>query len=753
MIRLAQIFSKAWWLTTGADTFVGGASTDVFNALTVKADGGAATTLSAFDSIDGGAGNDTLNIYSDGATNTAALSASATVKNVETININNSGAGFGAVDASKFVGATAVNQVASSSNVSKLAATTTAGFKGVTLSANADQAGVATTALARSVSAADTATTVTVALDGVKGDAATAAAVVQGVAVQGLNATVQNQAALSVSGAALTGVTVSGTVAQATTTTGAAAASLALKVTAGLDVQALAINTALATTLTADKTGTKALTGVDASASTGAITYTTANSSVATIKTGAGNDTVTIVTTTSNTVGAVVDALVETGAGNDKVTVNTTGTGKTTVNAGEGDDTITLTSALTTSTRIDGGAGTDKLVLSNGGTLVAGDYALIGSTVSNVEKLAFGVAVVADASKLAQFSELSFVAGTNTLTGATAAQTLIANGALTASATGYVLDSDAVLTGDQTTYAGTLNLTAQAALTPAAQAIVVNADTANVTVTAGSGTTAAAAASQAAANITTITGDVKTLSIATVNGVDNANLTSATAKADTLSVAAVTADATHLAALTTLTLSGTGSVSLDASAAVKLATIDASTLGGTLAYGASAGNVTGGLTFTGNAAVAENIKLGAGHDVITANSAYGKMDTITGFDSVKETNNGKSTTDVLKFGVLDTSSTTAAVATAATAGALAEKLVLSANATTLELAFVEAAAASGSGAATTAGKVVTFQLAGNTYLFQDASSATDQKILDNADLAIKIVGLHNFAADFDAFVA
>ena len=63
------LLGHTFTLTTGADTFVGGASTDVFNALTVKADGGPATTLSAFDSIDGGAGKDTLNIYSDGIDN------------------------------------------------------------------------------------------------------------------------------------------------------------------------------------------------------------------------------------------------------------------------------------------------------------------------------------------------------------------------------------------------------------------------------------------------------------------------------------------------------------------------------------------------------------------------------------------------------------------------------------------------------------------------------------------------------------
>lgn len=719
-------FSQAWWLTAGADTFVGTSGNDIINALTVKADGTAATTLSAFDSIDGGAGNDTLNIFADGTSNTSTLAANVTVKNVETININNSGAGFGAVDASKFVGATLVNQVGVASAVTNLAAGTVAGFN-------------ALTATSLAVTAATAATTANVALTAAKGVVTT------------------NVATLAIDGAALTGVTVTGTIAQTTTTAGAAAASLALNVVLAKDVQAGTVNTAVKTTLTIGNdaaTSTKALTSVDASASTGAVTYTSAGTAVQTIKTGAGNDTVTIQTTTSNTVGAVVDALVDTGAGDDKITVSTTGTGKTTINAGAGNDTITLTVGLNTAARIDGGAGTDKLVLSTGGTLVAGDYALIGATVSNVEQLAFGAAAVADASKLAQFSELTFFStGTNTVTEVASTQALIATGDLTASAAGYKAAVAAPATA--AVYAGSVNVTSKAALAPGAQAIVVNADAATVTVAAGSGTTAGVAASQTSTTSATITGDVKTLAIVTANGVDNADLTTAAAKADTLSVATVTVTANNLAALTTLTLSGNGSITLNDSAAatgtIKLATIDASALGGTLTYGATAGNVTGGLTFTGNAFVAETIKLGAGSDVITINSTYGKMDTITGFDSVKETNTLKSTTDVLKFSTLDTS------LAGVVANAVATKVTLSANATTVDLAFVEAAAASGVTTNNAVGSVVFFQFGGDTYVFQDSAavantSNTNQKVLDAGDLAVKLVGLHNFAIDFDAFV-
>ena len=690
-------------LTAGADTLVGGAASDVFNALTIDATGAAATTLSPFDSIDGGAGKDTLNIYSDGTNNTAVKAGSFAVKNVETININNSGAGtgFGAVDASKFVGATAINQVNIANAVTGLAAGTVAGFQNIGGSV--------------SVQAADAAATAAVSLTNlVEGETVTVGATGTGV---------------------LNSVTVTGTVAD--TNNDGTVANTTVAVTAGKDVQSVAVNTAVATTLVVNTNG-KAVSTVDASASTGSITYDAA-SAVANINTGAGNDTVTVNTTTSNTVGAVINALVNTGAGDDNIIVDTTGTGTTTIKAGDGNDTITMQRALIATDKIDGGAGVDKLVLTTGGTLLAGDYALIGSTVSNVEKLAFGAAASADASQLAQFNELTFATGTNTVDHAAATQTIVALGDLTATAAGYDSSTTPV------TYAGTLNVTAQAAATPAAQAIIVNADTANVKVAAASGTNAAAAASQdtfTGTKFATITGDVKTLNIVTANGVDKADLTSAAAKADTLSVAKVTVDGTHLTALTTLTLSGNGSVSVDNGAGVKLATIDASALGGTLAYGANAGNVTGGLTFIGNTSIAESIKLGAGHDDITVNSTYAKMDTITGFDAVQESATaGNSVVDFLTFGgvTLD----------GASAAGITKMALNTATDTTLALAFVHAATVSN--AATGAAQVVQFQFGGDTYLFKDGS--TNAGLLDNNDLAVKLAGQVDLSTAFATHVA
>ena len=83
--------------------------------------------------IDGGAGTDTLNVYSDNTGNVNnTFPSTITVKNVEVVNILNANAAAGVFgDASKYEGVQQLWQVGFADNVTKLAATTTAGFKAV----------------------------------------------------------------------------------------------------------------------------------------------------------------------------------------------------------------------------------------------------------------------------------------------------------------------------------------------------------------------------------------------------------------------------------------------------------------------------------------------------------------------------------------------------------------------------------------------------------------------------------------------
>jgi S-layer protein len=126
-------------LVVGVDTYAGTYANDTFNAVN------AGTTLSASDSINGSDGYDTLNIYASVGVNDVQAGS---VTSVETINIYNSATstaemyGKGTVDASMFVGATAVWQIGSKAQaIDGLSNETTAGFRGTTgqvLSVTAD---------------------------------------------------------------------------------------------------------------------------------------------------------------------------------------------------------------------------------------------------------------------------------------------------------------------------------------------------------------------------------------------------------------------------------------------------------------------------------------------------------------------------------------------------------------------------------------------------------------------------------------
>lgn len=829
------LLGHTFTLTTGADTFVGSASADTFNALTIKADGSDASTLTAFDSIDGGAGNDTLNIYTDTGTlitpktlNTT-IPSNVTVKNVETINYHNAGAVAGNdIDASKFVGATAINQIGTAAaDVINLAAGTTAGFNG------ADLADL-------SVDGAATATSAAIALTGVKGDAT-------------------NVVKLAVSGTALNSVTVAGTIAQHTATvpgsplvpavtekftatfgasvantdtitfdgfvytgtaaataaaeatafataytstnwtvaddgagtltftakaagdvanittadfavTGvataptivttvdganlipagaaidAAAASLAMGVTAGLNVESVAVNTAVATTLTVANTGTKAVSTVDASASAGAITYNAA-ATVANIKTGAGNDTANlnfIGTATANAAtlstgagndvlnvnvtqgaAAAVTATVDAGEGNDTVNLNVQAGVKYNVTAGTGDDIVAITGTVKTTDVIDGGAGNDTVSVAGQATArIADDFIVFNKVLTNFETLKFSSAegstattpVAFDASKLAaNYTTLDFATGSNVDN--VGAQALVANGALNAEAAGYVNVGEGTPAATAITYAGTLNITEKLSGT-----VQAHADTVNLTVKGGS-------ASSITANQAILTGEAKSATVTLSAGTDTKGTVATTD--DTLVASKVTiaqgTAAEGLKDLASLTLSGNGTAVVNvgtAEGAFKLVNVDASGLNSVDA----AGNVTTGLTYSSFNTEAETIKLGAGQDKITLGaSTYGKVDVVSGLNLVASAADAKlvdaTKSDILHINAVDLSAT----------GALG----FTTTQTDLDLALKDAATYSKANDNTD----VAFHMGGNTYVFHD--SVAGNGLIDATDTVVQITGQVN----------
>jgi len=645
-------------LTKGVDDINGTDGDDVINAMTTNDTIAPVTTLSSFDDIDGGDGTDTLNIFTDATffPVNAGFPASASVKNVEIININNAAPVFGPVDASNFEGATQIWQTQFADNVSNLEATTTAGFRKTTVGTFG-------------VTAAATAASAAVALE----DAAEAST-------------------FNVSGAALASAAVSGTVAD--TNNDGAIAPLTLNVTAGTDVQAVAVETSADATLTVANAGGKAVTSVDASASAGDINYMTAGVAVATIKTGAGDDMVNIKTTTP-----AAAALVETGAGNDTITVATAnGTGTTTVNAGAGNDTVTLNSDGTGKLSVDLGEGDDAFMVGGKAAVSKGDVVDGGAGTDTLQLKDVGAANISAFSNFEVFDvvglnttlDVDILASNNTVT------EIVGSGALAGASTLTNLGAGVNFraTGDmgvntlsltQKT-AGELSVTLDADGAAADLSVnATNAKTVNVVFDADSTTTAMAQEIDLSADAATAI-----------------NVTSGGSKAtNDLDVLANTK-------LTTVTVSGAQDLDLDLVGGNVVTSINASALTGDLTVNTADLKAESAV----NAFDGGMLTLGSGDDMVTVTTGakIASIGKASGEDAATQED-----FDVL----LGTGATQAGDATTASVTIKDGLLTFSgAGPTTLAdaITLVDAAV-------TTAGEAVVFEYIGDSYVFVEAGAA------------------------------
>lgn len=266
-------------LTQGVDTIAGTTANDVINALSVNpATGAPGETLNGFDSIDGGAGRDTLNVYVDADINQDQL---GTVKNVEVVNIySTEGVTLSTADASKYQGVEEFWQIGAATAVTNLADGSAAGFR------NIDAGTLSVTAAAAAASA-------TVALDNVD-DAST----------------------LLVAGAALAGVTIAGAVVDAGED---GVEAIDVDINVGKDVQTVTLNTAVAADVTIIGDNADKVTTIDASASTGDIIITGDAGSVTTVTTGSGDDVINLSEALN------LNSKIDGGEGNDTVVVGADG--------------------------------------------------------------------------------------------------------------------------------------------------------------------------------------------------------------------------------------------------------------------------------------------------------------------------------------------------------------------------------------------------------------------------------------------
>lgn len=723
--------SSIFALTQGLDNIVGTSGNDTINAFAFNVVTGAdTTTLQSVDVIDGGAGKDTLNIEVKVDTASADFNDAiqGTIKNVEIININNTAANSAAaVDASKFEGATNINQIGKANNVTNLAATTTAGFQ--------DFAAAAATF---NVTPADDAAKVSVDLKNVA-EGSTVNVLATG------TGTLKDTGTGTLNSVALTGTVVDLASEEAPKD---GVTNINLMVTAGKDVESFAVNTSTATTLTLKDGAGKSIKSVDLSVSTGSVDYRTAGVAVASIKGGAGSDKLTnkfdgTATATAATlnggagndtlnvlvtkgVATAVTAAVDAGEGNDTVNLTINGGVTYTVNVGDGNDTVAITNTVKTTDKIDGGAGTDTVSLDPlAATLAADDYIVFNKVLTGFETLKLTNKVTnLDASQLAaNYATLDL--STGSIVTKVGTQEVIAHGDVNVEAAGY---KAIVAPATEATYAGTLQITSVAS-----GIVTAKAETVNLAVKASANGNGAADNTV----ITDLAGDAKTATVTLSAAKDDNNSTATTDdQLDTAKLRFTNAAANTK--LTSLTISGNGAanvtngdVDVPNPVNTELVTVDASGL-------ASAdidGKAVAGLTYISNNAKAETIKLGTGLDVVTLNaSTYGKMDTVEGLNLVLNT--AKTGFDLTKGDGLNIGAQTAAF----------QKFTTSQ--TDFDLALKDAAAYEKvAGAGTPSDNHLVFQLGGNTYVFVDAG--TDAGLIDAGDTVVKLTGL----VDLDVLVA
>lgn len=690
---------QSFTLTTGADTIVGTVNNDTINAVMLNTAGSGVTTLGAFDKIDGGAGIDKLNIYSDGTLN-GTLPSSASVKNVEIINIFNEGGtfdtdGFGSIDASMFVGATNVNQVGDYAHVYELASSTTATFTDID------------SLWSVGVVAAMDATSASVALSNV---GATSAWV-------------------GTWGDKLTTVKVTGFLADH-------AEPMWLDVSAGYDVTSVKITTTVDSDLWVDQFGysetdgvdsTKAVTRIDASGSTGDIELD-AYDTVQTIATGWGDDTVWLNSLTAEDVistaaDETISAVLQAGAGKDTITIATTGTGATTVDAGDGDDEVLVTALGDGKLTVGLGAGNDSFASSEyilaTDVIDAGDGVdmLLLSPVDSLNSGAFrnfdafdvkGMAANLDLDILTASNPVTEIVGSGAL-GAAAVTLLNLGAGVSFRATGDMGPTNALTLTQKA--AGALAVTLDADETGTADTTI---DDVSTKIVASNATSVMAAFDTSyLARITgeTTAGDnVSTINLSTA-AATSVSVVSGGANAHNVLVLADTAATTGKVASVTITGAQALDFAFTSTGANSLASVNASAHAGGL------------ITTTGVLKNSGSITLGSGADVITvaSSSTDVAMESLVGFEKTAAVSLSTAPADALAAAtaiadadVLFLTGATVATANAVAGGEVTDGVLTftGVGPATLADAFLIANAA-----AETAAEAVLFQYLNDSYVF------------------------------------
>lgn len=569
---------QTYTLTINQDAITGTGNNDTFNALSIASGGTQNNTLQGVDSVDGGAGTDTLNVTVVNANTTAMLTS------VEVVNAMFATAQT--LDLTNATGVTNVN-VDGSTNVGTVTGVGAAALGVVGQKQNVNFTGSTATTLALNIDTVGT-LSATAPVETVIdiGSASASKATTLNLTVKNSNVEVKDSTGANVALAATIAATGENEV---RLSDGANIATLAVTGSGSVDLSEVALV----------KVGTLTVADGGVTFDNGASTATTF-----TATTGAGADTLKVD-------GANVKSIA-TGAGKDSVTTQTTALVATaTIDLGAGDDTLTLHAApAAAGATLTGGDGKDTL-----GVLVA-DYNTISAyTAANLAKITgFEILSASDAA-LAGGSTIDL----SKITGLTGFQSKGVVAAGTSTVTNVGAGADVILKGNLAVNTGTLVVTLKDA--------TGTSDTLNLTLNASYTEDNSAGPG----NFPVVTETVQ------ASGVEILNVTSTgTASTKFLGTAGTVADGVNnlLAltdtALTTLNVSGGQKFSFNtADAQTKLATIDASAnTGGVVISGAATTTATNAaLTITGSQTAANTLTGSANADTIIGGS---KADTITG---------------------------------------------------------------------------------------------------------------------------
>jgi len=296
-------------------------------------------------------------------------------------------------------------------------------------------------------------------------------------------------------------------------------------------------------------------------------------------------------------------------AGNDSIVA---GGGNDSLNGGAGNDTINFATAgeFTIADTVDGGEGTDKLRLTNSdaGTISAGTTAI--SNISNIETLSLSDAAVTSVNitRFGGLSNLEFANSTAAINGSPTYSNLVGPVTLTYVGPATTVATDTV-TASLKTDSGSDTLTVS--LVPSA----ANASNDFGNVSAGNFETVAITASRSSSNTTTT---AALLDLTNTSGTTSVTVSGSTTLATIISSTAL---ATFDASANTAGVNATMTASAVALTATGTSAAD------TIASGAGSDNISGG---DGN----DSIIAGAGSDTVNGGGGDDTLDGGAGADSI-----------------------------------------------------------------------------------------------------------------------